>query len=234
MLAITSPTYRKPSRKYWNGREALILVAEKGGANDVSPDGDHARSAGARTQIALERKPQKISDRSLRVLTAALLFLGWTGAALPGDMIGKASIIDGDTLEIHGTRIRLWGIDAPESDQLCRGEDSLQYRCGAKTANELAAFIGSQPVTCEPVTIDRYGRTVASCAINGTDLSDWLVRQGLALDWPRYSNGRYSTSQDGAHRDERGIWAGSYVELLRFRECVRLGGRPAPCSDAPR
>src|ERR1700747_414108 len=44
----------------------------------------------------------------------------------------QASIIDGDTLEIHGTRIRLWGIDAPESSQLCRGDDSLQYRCGAK------------------------------------------------------------------------------------------------------
>jgi hypothetical protein len=40
--------------------------------------------------------------------------------------------IDGDTLEIHGTRIRLWGIDAPESSQLCRDDESLQYQCGAK------------------------------------------------------------------------------------------------------
>jgi endonuclease YncB( thermonuclease family) len=62
------------------------------------------------------------------------------------------------TLEIHGTRIRLWGIDAPESSQLCRGEDSLPYRCGAKVANELAAFISSRPMACMPVTIDRYGR----------------------------------------------------------------------------
>ena len=71
--------------------------------------------------------------------------------------------------------------------QLCRGEDSLPYRCGAKAANQLAAFIGTRPLTCTPVTIDRYGRTVASCAINGINLADWLVRQGLALDWPRYS-----------------------------------------------
>jgi endonuclease YncB( thermonuclease family) len=63
------------------------------------------------------------------IVWLALLFS--YGVALPDDMTGQASIIDGDTLEIHGIRIRLWGIDAPESSQLCRGEDSLQYRCGA-------------------------------------------------------------------------------------------------------
>nr|WP_084298894.1 thermonuclease family protein [Bradyrhizobium sp. WSM1743] len=147
------------------------------------------------------------------------------------DLTGQASIIDGDTIEIHGTRIRLWGIDAPESGQLCRGADSLQYRCGAKTANALDAFIAGRPVTCAPTDHDRYGRTVATCGVGGTDLGDWLVRQGLALDWPRYSRGRYAAAQDEARRGERGIWSGSFVEPWRFRECVRLGGRPARCSD---
>jgi endonuclease YncB( thermonuclease family) len=58
-------------------------------------------------------------------------------SAVADDMIGQASIIDGDTLEIHGNRIRLRGIDAPESTQLCLGEDSNQYRCGAQAANDL-------------------------------------------------------------------------------------------------
>lgn len=73
------------------------------------------------------------------VLIAVLL--ATAGPALTADVTGQASVIDGDTIEIHGTRIRLWGIDAPEGTQLCRGEDSLQYRCGAKAANDLDAFI---------------------------------------------------------------------------------------------
>jgi hypothetical protein len=87
-------------------------------------------------------------------------------------------------LEIHGTRIRLWGIDAPESSQLCRGEDRLQYRCGAKAAKE-----------CLPISLDRYRRTVATCLVGGADLGDWLVRNGLALDWPQYSKRKYDDPQ---------------------------------------
>lgn len=81
-----------------------------------------------------------------------------SGNANSADMVGQASIIDGDTLEIHGTRIRIWGVDAPESSQLCRGDDSLQYRCGAKAANDLDAFIARGPVNCLPT---RWTDTVA-------------------------------------------------------------------------
>ncbi|WP_371180105.1 thermonuclease family protein [Bradyrhizobium sp. URHA0013] len=63
---------------------------------------------------------------------------------------GQASIIDGDTLDIHGTHIRLWGIDAPESSQFCRGEDSLPYRCGAKSANELDKYIAAGQLALSP------------------------------------------------------------------------------------
>ncbi|WP_371259545.1 thermonuclease family protein [Bradyrhizobium sp. URHD0069] len=92
----------------------------------------------------------------------AALTLGSIAVATAGDFTGQASVIDGDTLEIHGTRIRLWGVDAPESSQVCRGEGSLQYRCGARAANDLDAFIARRPVICLPMSLDRYGRTVAS------------------------------------------------------------------------
>jgi endonuclease YncB( thermonuclease family) len=97
------------------------------------------------------------------IAVLAALMLAPASAAAADNLAGQASVIDGDTLEIHGTRIRLWGIDAPESSQLCRGEDSLQYRFGAKAANDLDAFIAGRPVNCLPIWLDRYGRTVATC-----------------------------------------------------------------------
>src|ERR1700730_14360269 len=63
-------------------------------------------------------------------LIAALMVLASCGAGRADDLTGQAGIVDRDTLEIHGTRVRLSGVDAPESSQLCRGEDSLAYRCG--------------------------------------------------------------------------------------------------------
>jgi endonuclease YncB( thermonuclease family) len=152
-------------------------------------------------------------------------------AAFADDLAGQASVVDGDTLEIHGTRIRLWGIDAPESSQLCRGEDSLQYRCGAKTANDLDAFIARRLVSCIPISRDQYRRTVASCSVAGTDLAGWLVGNGLALDWPQYSKGKFDTIQREAEHAGRGMWAGSYVEPWLYRMCVRAGGSPGNCSD---
>jgi endonuclease YncB( thermonuclease family) len=164
--------------------------------------------------------------------TAALLMLlSLWSPALASDLIGQASVIDGDTLEIHGTRIRLWGIDAPESTQLCRGEDSLRYQCGAQAANDLDAFIARRPISCVPMNLDQYGRTVATCSAGGVDLGEWLVSSGLALDWPHFSKGRYEAAQHNAERAGRGIWKGSYVEPWLYRACIRANGSPANCSD---
>jgi endonuclease YncB( thermonuclease family) len=163
--------------------------------------------------------------------TSVLIFLLLSGAAFADDFVGQASVVDGDTLEIHGMRIRLWGVDAPESSQLCRGEDSLQYRCGAQAANDLDTFIARRPVNCFPLSLDPYGRTVATCSVAGTDLGEWLVRKGLALDWPQYSKGRYDGAERDAERSGRGMWAGSYVEPWLFRVCIRAGGTPTNCSD---
>jgi endonuclease YncB( thermonuclease family) len=172
-------------------------------------------------------------DTMMKAAMAALavLILMVVPSRAADNMAGQASVIDGDTLEIHGTRIRLWGIDAPESSQFCRGEDSLQYRCGAKSANDLDAFIARRPVSCVPISLDRYGRTVASCSVGGTDLAEWLVGNGLAIDWPKYSKGKFDAIQRQSERAGRGMWAGSYVEPWLYRVCAKAGGRPAACSD---
>jgi len=163
--------------------------------------------------------------------TLVLMLLLLSGGARADDFAGQASVVDGDTLEIHGRRIRLWGVDAPESSQLCRGEDSSQYRCGAQAANNLDAFITGRPVNCLPVSFDPYGRTIAICSAGGTDLGEWLVRKGLALDWPQYSKGRYDGAQRDAEHAGRGIWKGSYIAPWLYRACMRASGKPSDCSD---
>src|ERR1700751_2755976 len=112
--------------------------------------------------------------------TWVLILLLLSGAAFADDFVGQASVVDGDTLEIHGIRIRLWGVDAPASSQLCRGADSNLYRCGAKAANDLDSFIARRPVNCTPVAQDQYGRTVATCSVGGADIGEWLPAQGVA------------------------------------------------------
>ena len=87
-------------------------------------------------------------------ILAIFLIAATTGSAL-ADIAGKASVIDGDTIEIHGQRIRLHGIDAPESGQSCVA-DGERWRCGQKAAFALADFIGRSPVRCDGQGTDRY------------------------------------------------------------------------------
>jgi endonuclease YncB( thermonuclease family) len=118
---------------------------------------------------------------------AGRVVLGPISAAAADDLTDQASIIDGDTVEIQGSRIRLWGVDAPESTQLCRGEERDQYRCGAQAANDWMRSSRADRSAAFPINLDRYGRTVATYSVAGTDVGEWLVQNRLALDWPQYS-----------------------------------------------
>lgn len=93
----------------------------------------------------------------IRSLTIAALLVAAAGVALAADVAGRASVIDGDTIEIHGQRIRLHGIDAPEGAQRCYRDEQL-WPCGRRAAFALAHYIGSRTVRCEPRERDRYGR----------------------------------------------------------------------------
>ncbi len=125
---------------------------------------------------------------------------------------GRASVIDGDTIEIHGERIRFNGIDAPESAQFCADAAGRMYRCGARAAEALAGWLAAaSPTTCKFVERDQYGRFVGNCTrADGANVQIWLVRNGHAMDWPRYSNGAFSGAQFAAKAEKVGIWQGQF------------------------
>ena len=168
---------------------------------------------------------------SKRRTLVMLMILLLSGGACADDFVGQASVVDGDTLEIHGTRIRLWGVDAPESSQLCRGEDSVSIAVARRQPTISTPSSRGGRSIVRQLAEDPYGRTVATCSVGGADVGEWLVRNGLALDWPQYSKGKYASAQRDAERSGRGMWAGSYVEPWLFRGCIRAGGTPTSCSD---
>jgi len=144
-----------------------------------------------------------------------------TGGLAAGEVTGRTSVIDGDTIEIHGQRIRLHGIDAPEASQLCETETGEKWRCGQKAALGLQDLLGARPASCEPRGTDRYGRLIAVCVSNGIEVNGWLVAQGLALAYRKYSRD-YVGQEEEARRDGRGIWAGRFVAPWDWRRGARL------------
>ena len=135
---------------------------------------------------------------------------------LASPLIGQVSVVDGDTLELHGQRIRIFGIDAPESSQLCEAKTGKSWRCGAAAANALSTFIASRPVECMPRDRDRYQRVVAQCQVAGMDIGAWLVGSGWALAFRRYSTD-YVLAETKAAQGRRGIHDSYFVAPWDYR-----------------
>lgn len=130
---------------------------------------------------------------------------------------GSASVIDGDTLEIHGQRIRLFGIDAPESRQLCSDQAGKDYRCGQVAANFLDELINSRPVACESKGIDRYKRVLGICRVGKLELNRALVQGGHALAYRQYST-LYVSDETEAQSARRGMWSGKFTAPWDWRK----------------
>ena len=152
--------------------------------------------------------------------TIFVLLLAALASVAHADVTGRASVIDGDTIEIHGQRIRLFGIDAPESAQLCLAENK-RWRCGQQAALALDDKIAGRPVACTEKDRDRYGRIVAVCRLAGEDLNAWLVTEGWALAYRRYSKD-YVDEEETASAARKGIWRGTFVPPWNWRRGQRL------------
>lgn len=169
----------------------------------------------------------------LLLILAGLALLAWRGwpqsTAERGsgtEVVGVASVTDGDTLEIQGTKIRLFGVDAPESTQTCT-RSRRTYPCGREAANALAGFLGQQTMRCRRKDTDRYGRLVAVCHVGNTDVNGWLVQNGYALAYREYGTD-YVDEEAAARKAKRGIHAGTFVNPADYRK-----GETTPSTAMP-
>ncbi len=138
---------------------------------------------------------------------------------------GAAVIVDGDSLELGGRRIRLRGIDAPEYRQTCR-KDGADYACGRMAREALARMIAGQAVTCSGWRDDRYGRLLGDCKAGGVDLNRAQVSAGWALAY-----GDFEREEAAARAAGAGMWAGSFERPQDWRAAAN--GQAEPRHDWP-
>ena len=158
--------------------------------------------------------------RAVRTFISAILVFGVLAAAAHADLTGIPRIIDGDTIEVAGQRVRLHGIDAPESRQTCPA-DGKPWQCGKDATAALKHMVGTNQVTCVERDRDRYGRVVAVCHAGDVNLNARMVRDGWALADRRYS-ADYVADESTAGDARTGLWRGQFVPPWKWRRGERL------------
>eukprot|EP00892_Ulva_mutabilis_P009061 jgi/Ulvmu1/6527/UM003_0160.1 len=149
--------------------------------------------------------------------------------ALAESLSGAPRVVDGDTLEFGSERVRLYGVDAPESKQLCKDRIGKEFPCGVVAKDDLVKKIGSRAVTCDVRNKDMYGRSVSVCYVDGgigrgrEDLNAWLVSQGDAVAYEQYSKD-YVPMERQAKAEGKGIWAGEFQNPAQWRKENPRGG----------
>lgn len=129
---------------------------------------------------------------------------------------GAAKAVDGDSLEVSGKRVRLFGIDAPEADQTCR-KDGADWACGQAAAEQLSALVADQQVECRGSGVDQHGRILAVCTAGPENLNEVMVEQGWALAYRQYSDD-YIAAELRAKSNRLGIWSSTFISPSDYRQ----------------
>ena len=117
----------------------------------------------------------------------------------------EIKVIDGDTIHLDGEKIRFTGIDTPELKQTCI-KDGVKDPCGVTAKMILIKKIGNNLITCNRQGKDQYKRTLAECFVNDKSLSSFLVREGYAFAYRRYSK-KFVPDEDYAKDNKIGMWS---------------------------
>jgi endonuclease YncB( thermonuclease family) len=171
-------------------------------------------------------------SRTVSAAAVALVFAANPPAfSATTDITGPAKVIDGDTIKINNTRIRIHGIDAPENKQTCMMPKNKTIRCGVIASDAMRDLVTGATVICKQQDIDRYGRVVAICYVDGHDVGQKLMHAGWALAYRRYSK-KYVAIEGKARAAKRGMWRGSFVKPWEWRRGKRLSSaRPPSATD---
>jgi endonuclease YncB( thermonuclease family) len=155
--------------------------------------------------------------RAIYAPVAVALILS-AGSSAAETVAGPARVIDGDTIDVAGQRIRILDIDAPERRQPCIGESGQSWACGIVAGEALRALIGSMPVICESDRRDRYSRLLATCSVGGADVAEQLAATGWAVPYRDCGCVIIRAAADRAKASQLGIWSGSFAMPWDWRK----------------
>jgi endonuclease YncB( thermonuclease family) len=166
-------------------------------------------------------------------LLFAILLLMLPAMAQAADVTGVPKIREGDQIVIGSSRIRLGGIDAPSVDQLCLNTKGERWTCGVAARDELIKHVENKPWTCHVNRVDRRGRSVARCEVDGEDIQKWMVKSGWALSYVRFSHD-YDAEEKAARDAKAGMWQGAFIApwdwRVRNKKTVILGAAKPPAN----
>jgi endonuclease YncB( thermonuclease family) len=153
--------------------------------------------------------------KKFNVIFVILLIL--SSELLGGEISGVPTIIDGDTIKILNKRIRFHGIDTPEKKQICI-KNYKKYNCGKESTTALIKKINGKKVVCTVQDkLDRYKRYIGVCFVEKINLNTWMVRNGYAVAYRRYSKD-YIKDENYAKRKKLGLWSGSFTNPEKWRK----------------
>ena len=144
------------------------------------------------------------------------------------EISGIPKVVDGDTIHINNYKFRLEGIDAPEMRQQCKKESFKisffigftfykDYSCGRVSKEKLITKIDTSEIKCISSSKDRYKRYIATCFKGKINLNQWMVRNGFAIAYRKYSK-KYVPDEVFAKENKLGLWQGKFMEPEKWRK----------------